>query len=333
MTLQTDAERLAGIIADYREGEIDRPDAAHVLRWIAQFPAAVRAPLLAETTHVLARTYVDRPAMRRFLSSVAASKRFAGDDPATFWRGVAFLRIQQAGNSQRDMLALFDEILQDAFGFTTADCGAQPHTHVYLDDGVFSGNRVATDVMRWIETAAPANARIAVVVIATHLYGRYNADGRIRKAASAAGKDVKLDWWHQREIEDRKTYTNSSDVLRPKSVPTEAQAYAATLRYPPVLRTGDQLGALKLFSSPAARDLIEQEFLKDGIDVLDRCRLLRERPAMRPLGAVTLATLGFGTMFVTYRNIANGTPLVLWAGDPWYPLFERKTNAKITGRR
>jgi hypothetical protein len=46
----------------------------------------------------------------------------------------------------------------------------------------------------------------------------------------------------------------------------------------------------------------------------------------RPLGDMVLETLGFGSTFVTYRNCPNNTPLAFWAGDPWYPLFARKTN-------
>lgn len=47
-------------------------------------------------------------------------------------------------------------------------------------------------------------------------------------------------------------------------------------------------------------------------------------------------SLGFGAMFITYRNIANNCPLALWWGAPnspedhpfskWYPLFPRKSN-------
>src|SRR5450755_4549701 len=56
----------------------------------------------------------------------------------------------------------------------------------------------------------------------------------------------------------------------------------------------------------------------------------------RVLGFMKLISLGFGTFFVTYRNISNNCPLVLWWGDPsypsthplgkWYPLFPRRTN-------
>ena len=54
------------------------------------------------------------------------------------------------------------------------------------------------------------------------------------------------------------------------------------------------------------------------------CPYLKE--SARPLGFSLLKTLGFGATVVTHRNCPNNCPLALWAGDPWYPLFRRKTN-------
>jgi hypothetical protein len=125
-------------------------------------------------------------------------------------------------------------------------------------------------------------------------------------------------------IEDRKAYMASSDVLRPTAIPPEAQAYVAGLGAPPVLRTGANVGPLGVFSSADSRHLVEQEFVKAGVEVRRRCPLLPAQ--MRPLGCTLMRTTGFGSTFVTYRNCANNTPLVLWAGNPWYPLFSRKTN-------
>ena len=54
------------------------------------------------------------------------------------------------------------------------------------------------------------------------------------------------------------------------------------------------------------------------------------------MGYEFLESLGFGSVFITYRNIANNCPLALWWGDTsfppshpfskWYPLFPRKVN-------
>lgn len=84
------------------------------------------------------------------------------------------------------------------------------------------------------------------------------------------------------------------------------------------------MGAAGLFSGENGRGLVEQEFLKAGVGIRDQSPYLTKY--QRPLGNSVLETLGFGSMIVTYRNCPNNAPLALWAGDPWYPLFPRKTN-------
>ena len=61
---------LAEMITDYRSGEIQTPDAAHVDRWISQFPAAVRDPILMELLHVFERTYFTRANFQTLVASV-----------------------------------------------------------------------------------------------------------------------------------------------------------------------------------------------------------------------------------------------------------------------
>jgi len=65
-------------------------------------------------------------------------------------------------------------------------------------------------------------------------------------------------------------------------------------------------------------------------------------PSMRPLGFEKLESLGFGSLFITYRNIANNCPLALWYGNPdyspphplglWYPLFPRRSSEEDINR-
>lgn len=128
------------------------------------------------------------------------------------------------------------------------------------------------------------------------------------------------------EIEDRKAYMANADVLRPTAIPADAATaeYVAGLKLDPVFRTPGQVGALGFFSSETGRFLLEQQFLVSGVQVRAVCPHLNAY--MRPLGNSVMGTTGFGSMIVTYRNCPNNAPLVLWAGDPWYPLFPRKTN-------
>jgi hypothetical protein len=314
------------IIADYREGEINRPDAAHVERWLAQFDEPVREPLLTELNHVLAKTYVSKRGVERFLGGLVTLSKLAGAQPRDFWLNANFLDLQERGNSQREFLSLFEASLKQATGLALKDCGKQQATYIYLDDGIFTGMTLIQSLSKWIKGDAPAKATVHIIVIAGHAGGRYYAATSLKKAATAAGKDIDLHWWAFLSLEDRKININTSDVLRPASLPDDAltQAYAKALKFPPIYRTPGNVGEKKLFSSEQGRNLLEQQFLVKGAYIRDIAPKLPK--FARPLGDMVLETLGFGSTFVTYRNCPNNTPLAFWAGSPWYPLFPRKTN-------
>lgn len=313
-------------IRDYRVGELPVPDAHHVDRWISQFSANVQVPLLTELAHVLSKTYFSKAAVEQFLEAVITNEKLTSKDPCAFWSGVRFLDLQTAGNSQRDMLALFDTILRAKCGLSIAACGAKPHTYVYLDDALYSGGRIKNDLVNWINGPAPAKAKVAVITIGLHMLGQWFVLNDIDKAKRASGKAIDISWWRVLEIEDRKAYMGVSDVLRPTVIPADpaTQDYVDELGAAPILRLPGSVGRNGFFSTDSQRILMEQEFLKAGARVRNMCPYLK--PFMRPLGCTLMRTTGFGSTIVTYRNCANNTPLVLWAGDPWYPLFPRKTN-------
>jgi hypothetical protein len=60
------------------------------------------------------------------------------------------------------------------------------------------------------------------------------------------------------------------------------------------------VGENKFFLSEAGRHLLEQEFLKAGLYIRSVCSHLNKY--QRPLGNMVLDTLGFGSLFVTFRD-------------------------------
>ncbi|MFN7173694.1 MAG: hypothetical protein ACK4MT_03170 [Thermaurantiacus tibetensis] len=324
---------IAATTADYREGDLAAPTPEHVERWINQFDAAVQLPILREMDHVLKKTYFSRKGTRQFLEGLFQTEKLVGEDPCTFWKGVNLLDIQGGGASQKEMLALFSKVLEKKCGFVAADCGAEPEAFLYLDDAIFTGNRVRRDLEAWIAEQAPAEAKVHVITIALHSGGQYYANGKIKEAAKAAGKNIDLTWWRAIELEDRKAHINASDVLRPVAIPEDegVKAYVAGMRFPPNLRAAGHVGRNGIFSSDAGRQLLEVEFLKAGVRIRQKCPHLHQY--QRPLGNMILDTLGFGSLIVTFRNCPNNAPLALWAGDPWYPLFPRTTNSETSMKR
>lgn len=315
---------LAAMISDYRMGEIPTPDASHVDRWISQFPAAVRDPILTELLHVFRRTYFSRAKVQNFIDSIVVNANFTGANSREFWQGVKALNLQTAGHSQKDMLALLKNSLQRQCGIAMELCGISPHTFLYLDDAVFSGGRVRFDIIRWIKESAPTNVKLDVLVIGLH--SEWYSTKMILEAATAVGKSIELKWWRAVPLENRKSEINNSDVLYPTAIPSDnaTQAYVASLEKAPPLRTVGGKSPLGIFSGEAGRHLLEQEFLAAGVRVRNMCPHFDKY--MRPLGRMMFESLGFGSTIVTYRNCPNNAPLVFWAGDPWYPLFPRKNN-------
>src|SRR5260370_6566596 len=303
MSTHTDLlKSIAKTIVDYREGEIASPTSDHVDTWVKQFDKGAQTPLLSELDHVLKRTYISRSDCRKFLSSLIQKKDFASDDPCKFWKTVGFLNIQGAGNSQREMLAMLDDILQEQCKLKISQCGEKAAAFLYLDDGIFSGYHVLNDLKKWIQTDAPEKANVRVVVLALDCGGEFNGMKGIEKAAGSAGKQIEVTWWRCLTIENRKAFANTSDVFWPTSLPNDndTQAYVRSLKYPPVLRKPGSIGDKKFFSSDEGRSLLEQEFLQAGVRIRNKCPYLNVY--QRPLGNMVLDTLGIGTPIVTYRT-------------------------------
>lgn len=314
-------------ICDYRSGAITPPTPEHVDRWIKQFDVGVQVPILKEMDFVLGKTYFSQQRVTAFLRGLLNTENLVGKDPCVFWKGVNFLDIQGGGNSQTEMLALFSALLKEGCGFGIDKCGGG-NAYVYLDDAIFTGNRVRRDIEKLIAEEAPEKTTIHVISIAQHSGGKHYAHGHIVDVVNSSRKSVEVKWWRAVELEDRKAYTTTSDVLRPTSIPdvAEVHAYVQAMKYKPNLRIAGGVGANGLFSGEAGRGLLEQEFLKAGVKIRGLCPHLGV--TQRPLGHMTLETLGFGSLIATFRNCPNNAPLALWAGDPWYPLFPRTTNTE-----
>lgn len=330
MSLEKQARRLAEIAQDYRADEGVKFDADHVLRWINQFDEEVREPVLAETTHVLDQAYIGSTLWEKWISKLATQEKLCGDDPCAFWSNTHLLEIQQRGASQRDLNRMFRAALPAVCPEAKLCEPEGAAQFVYLDDGIFSGTRLRSDICGWIGTNAPSTASIHIITPVSHSSGQWFASDQIEKAVKQSGKKLSFKYWNSLDFEDQKRHIDTSDVLRPTIIPKDdaLQAYLASPifeQYPPVLRRGNSLGSRGIFSSHEARVLLESQFLIHGARIRSNAPNLTE--AARPLGFHSLTTLGFGTMMVTFRNCPNNCPLVFWAGNPWHPLFPRRSNS------
>jgi hypothetical protein len=220
--------------------------------------------------------------------------------------------------------------------------------YVYLDDCLYSGNRVLHDIEGWISNASEGTD-LHLVFFALHTSGRDDyVKKRINPKATQQGVTVKF--WQLHEFHNSRWKPSQFDCFWSRStsgdqlVDQYVQAVSKRRQnlqrsLPPLFRPDNMPTQDSIFSSSAARKIIELAFLKAGAYIVS----LPESPNtnIRPLGYEYLESLGFGAIFVTYRNIANNCPLALWWGDAnstnkehpfyhWYPLFPRIVNTTST---
>ncbi|SDP94524.1 hypothetical protein SAMN05216303_1154 [Rhodoferax sp. OV413] len=329
-------QSIANTIQDYRAGEIPQPTPTHVDRWVRQFDSDVQIPLLTELDFALDKTYFSKNVVAKFFANQIQHKEITGDNPREFWRHANFLSIQAHGQSQGEILALFDDALNVHCGIPVSDCGSDDGPFFYLDDVLFSGGRIGSDLRVWIQNEAPTKATVHILVIGTHRLGEWQTIKGLKAAAEQVGKTITFTCWAAVRFENRKAYKNKSEVLWPAAVPNNAAvgAYMALeTRFPFEPRQAGCILENKIFSGESGRQVLERELLIAGVKIRAGCK--DPKTSMRPLGFSAFG-LGFGSTIVTYRNCPNNAPLPLWWGDAtatsgamhWYPLLPRKTYAQ-----
>lgn len=321
---------VANTIKTYRLGHID-PTPEHVDRWLNQFTPAHQLPFLREFDHVLKQGFCTQEHVKAFLGNLVSNAKLAGAEPIAYWSAANILNIQQNGQSQKEMLKLFATCLKEKCFLDLGACGKVGGDFIYLDDVLFSGNRVGNDLEPWIINDAPQTATVHVIVVAQYSSGAYLAGRKLRDVVRQTGKQITINFWRAFEIENQKRYKNRSGVLWPIAIPdvAEVQAYMALPSKYPFEPRQVIAAVTKPFASEAGRQILESEFLIAGAKI--RAMSENPKPSMRPLGFSPFG-IGFGAMIATYRNCPNNCPLAVWWGDPnatsgalhWYPLLPRE---------
>lgn len=270
------------------------------------------------------RTFLTRENIKAGVSSIA---REIGEGDL---RQANFLRIQRGGQSQVEMLRLFDECLRENLSMTLDDCGRSSDLFVYVDDMICTGQRVVSDLDKWIAEEAPNGAKVLVISLICYSHAKEEVLKRLRKAALRYGKDIDyaLMWVSQPQNSPSYAGSKRSEIFSPAFIPDNPIVQRALEFSAPERQLGH---TPDMFSSEEGRHILEQELLLAGARI--RSLVVDPKPSLRALGYGEFS-LGFGATIVTYRNCPNNCPLAFWWGDPlsnrlslnsWYPLFPRKT--------
>jgi hypothetical protein len=326
---------------DYKNGIIMTNE--HVEFWISQFTKEYRHIILKEMDNILRKFYVNKETVRQYLKALLNTKEIVGESFLDNYKTIKFLDIQRKGESQKELLGLMNEILIEEYGIHISQCGTTPYIYIYLDDCMFSGNTVYRDIENWVNYNHPSsNSQVHFVFIGLHTRNFNYIFQKIGEILNPLS--VTFLFWRMKEIKDSRYYgVEEYECLLPTSMNfdpltmdyirnVDAQRTENQKASYPLLRDEGFPRKETLFTSPMNRKIVEKEFLEKGVYLKSLGSTNREN--IRPLGYDYLKTLGFGSMFITYRNISNNCPLVLWWGDPsghyplnkWYPLFPRKVN-------
>ena len=331
-------DSIVKIAGDYRNGSI--MNVTHVNEWISQFEEEVHLPILTETEHIIRNNYVSKKEAYACLEGILSQDKIFNGNFAEKYLNVEFLDIQERGTSQKDLLNLLNEVLTDKYQLDINDCGKNKvHTYVYIDECMFSGNRVYRDIKDWIENAE-INTELHIVFFALYSSNykyRYN---QLKGLCSEKG--IKVTIWRIKEYNNI-IWQDKYECCWPSNVKYNEDVYSFIdyidgLRSEkqkesiPILRETEKILKDNLFTSLENRTIVEKTFLEKGVYIYN----LIDEPhqSIKPMGYDYGPSLGFGAMFITYRNIPNNCPIVLWWGDrnkqypinQWYPLFPRKVN-------
>lgn len=339
-------QSIATTITDYRQGEIPPITPEHVEMWVQQFDPEDRPVILAEMDTIFKKMYFSRAKVIQCIRGFLRDAIIAGQSPAPTLLKTRFLQTQKSPSSQASLLRLVNEVLQEDYGVLLTSCGTRSiDRYVYLDDGIYTGNRLrcdmelGNDTPAWIKRNAPIGVRLFIYTLARHTRGYEYAKENIQIAARA--KRLNVSFHCSLDIDDSYESTSSAECLWPErwTGEREVDAYVGSVMATcsahgwdinVLFRPSNVPDSESLFSSPANRRIVERAFLKSG------CKLRRlynsPKPEIRPLGYEKLESLGFGSLFATYQNVANNCPIVMWwdLGD-WYPLFPRRTNNQPNG--
>ncbi|MNU86114.1 hypothetical protein D3C71_758680 [compost metagenome] len=330
-------ESISNIIIDYADGEFGKLDKEHVERWINQFDEEDRVVVLEETNSILQKTYITKESFNGFIGNLIQNPNFSTTNPIGFWKNISLLNIQRKGNSQSELISLLCNKIEEHYSINlTPRINSKSIHYIYLDDFLFSGGRLISDLSLWIDENAPNKCTISIVLMGWYKGGHWYVKNKLTEIARDCKKEIDFNFWsfeHYR-LENRMRYKDTSDVLWPIAQAMEipgVKTYIDAQSKPPVFREYTDIKGNVL--THERRTQYEMAMLKSGLKILGYCQSPND--VVKPLGYNRFDGFGFGSTIFSFRNCPNNNPLAYWWGNPnahdahpfskWYPLLQRKT--------
>lgn len=344
------AENCANIcdkITDYHNGK-PKFDTNHVIKWVSQFDNSDQKFILEELLHLLnnSNIYISEAKARKILLRLMEklAEHFEFKKTTDFLKNVEFLNMQKKYKSQTTLLQILDEELITKYGIGIADCGTKSKKYaVYIDDILATGGTVYNDCKKWLEIKnddgnnnvkklVNKEKLFIVSLFCKHTWGAFNVKWRVKYEFNSDVVMDRIKFQANYIVENHPTelnqkYNNVYPILenQPDLVLKYFKNLKAEKKGEYAFRNSKKPQKESFFSNATNRIRFENILLNKGIELLEKRNFVEDN--QRPLGMTnpTKKILGTGTLFFTWRNISNTTPIVFWwkvPGDSWYPLFD-----------
>lgn len=342
------AQEICDLMQDYHNHNGFQFTADHVINWVSQFDTDDQDFVLEEFLHLLKQDiYISEKRARKLLLSAVKqlASHFKFSQVSDFLRNVEFLRLQEdEGNSQDTLLGILDELLLYSYKMGVNDCGTKSKKYaIYIDDVFATGNTVLEDLQKWLGQNSESgltnldevdkSSKIVIVsVFCLHTWARYNivnrlkyglkrdvgdkmlfrGDYKVENHPTAPGQ--KLNFAYPVKCDTKEVLEYLNDLQKGYTYKMSKREYAMRDEKTPANET--------FYSSPANRVRFENIVLLKGMEILKKVSVLKSN--QRPMGNInpSYQTLGTGTLFFTWRNVSNTTPVVFWwEARHWKGLF------------
>ncbi len=338
-------QNVASIIKDYRREELSESiTAAHVKKWIKQFPTESRELLLSETANILSdwyfdTTYIKNSFFRDVVRFVTNKYGFVSEN--LVFREAVFLNLQECGKSQDRLLRILEQVAISCFNESIiTDHSLKRKHYIYIDDGLYTGRTSIREIRQVVELLPYGSTLDCFFLVAGSNGLAYNY-----KTISPIAKEhgIELALYRHRILDNipyaevtqinattkEETYSfyqhcmwPTNDILSDSDI-AEFATMLDNKKAKYLFRDKYWKNDKGIFTSSDARNEIERIFIRMGIKLLNG---KIGNDCLYPLGFHCFSSWGFGSFLASDLNISNTCPLVLWSeASGWNPLFPRRT--------
>lgn len=349
------------IIKDYRQDE-NMMSKERIRAWINQFNPDDKTFVLEEMKHILQQRYISKERAIKLVKEMIEflAKNFQFEIAKDFLLQSYFIDHQPEGKSQKVLLKFLDEIIQNEFSISIAECKPdKPKYYIYFDDILCTGDTLVKGLAKnkddsngWFHKTNESgktnlaifkenNAKLVLAYFCVHKFNVKKALSRLWFELGKVNVETVYAWDEAFNIENDFDNTNSKlNFIFPKE--SVKDGYIAEcqkqieekiknlgyhkneiIKYRQEGKPADEI----FFTSKENRERFEKIILTKSIEVYYRSDKMRNEPRPKPLGygLYTDMSFGFGTLIFTWRNVPFNVPLVFWYPyHNWKPLFERK---------